>query len=743
MRLLSFSNLKKTISPQLILLGEGILHSYSQLFFSDNRWFALLLMASTFVDPNAGMSGLVALIIALGTAQLMNMPTSGIRYGVYGYNSLLVGLVMGSWYSYSLHFWLLLGLISLFTLLLSVWINALLVKQRLPLLGLPFLIGTWTLMLAVRQFNSILVSDRGVFIFNELYATGGIHLVKLVETLREFPLPIFLEVFLKSLGAIFFQYNILSGALIAIGILIYSRIAFLLSILGFFTGYFFYGWISNSMGEIHYSFIGFNFILSAIAMGGFFIVPSIRSFLLVLFITPIMVILLSALSYIFLQWQLPLYSLPFNFTLLLILFVLKLQEKSGGLDLVQIQQFQPEKNLYRHRNELERFAHNTWVHVHLPFFGEWTISQDDEGKQTHLGDWKHAWDFVVKDAQNSTYRLSGTEVTHFYCYNLPVLSPAAGTVVEVLDGIEDNPIGGVNLEDNWGNAVVLYLAEGLYAKLTHFKMDTLKVKVGDFVKRGDILGNCGNSGRSPEPHIHFQLQSTPYIGSRTLPYPLAYYLRRKADGGLALHSFEFPKEGDKIMPVHTTRIIRDSLDWKPGQVWLWSVEDNLKKSNYTLRWEVTTDVYGRYCLWCATTQSTVWFINDGVQLYFTWYDGPRKGLLYAFYLTHYRVLQGYYPEVELKDTLPLNKASKDLLRYLHDATAPFTTWMKASYYFKFTSVDDKNNPRQLIYSTNTNTQVGNLKLSKWQGEFELNENQLHRITIKGPQFNQEATWIGE
>ena len=71
------------------------------------------------------------------------------------------------------------------------------------------------------------------------------------------------------------------------------------------------------------------------------------------------------------------------------------------------------------------------------------------------------------------------------------------------DGTDDNMIGDVNLKVNWCNTVSIKHSEKLFTKLSHLKRESIKVKEGDYVKRGDILALCGNSGRSPEPHIHF------------------------------------------------------------------------------------------------------------------------------------------------------------------------------------------------------------------------------------------------
>lgn len=88
------------------------------------------------------------------------------------------------------------------------------------------------------------------------------------------------------MGAIFFQYNLLAGILIAAGLLIYSRIAFTLSIFGFSLAWYFYEFIGADISVLGYSYIGFNYILTSIALGGFFIIPSRWSYLWLLWLLP-------------------------------------------------------------------------------------------------------------------------------------------------------------------------------------------------------------------------------------------------------------------------------------------------------------------------------------------------------------------------------------------------------------------------------------------------------------------------
>ena len=41
----------------------------------------------------------------------------------------------------------------------------------------------------------------------------------------------------------------------------------------------------------------------------------------------------------------------------------------------------------------------------------------------------------------------------------------------------------------------------------HFKQNSIRVKQGQIIKQGELLGLCGNSGNSSEPHLHFHIQN--------------------------------------------------------------------------------------------------------------------------------------------------------------------------------------------------------------------------------------------
>ncbi|MFF4318675.1 M23 family metallopeptidase [Streptomyces sp. NPDC001568] len=115
----------------------------------------------------------------------------------------------------------------------------------------------------------------------------------------------------------------------------------------------------------------------------------------------------------------------------------------------------------------------------------------------------------------------------FPAFGAPVLAVADATVVRVSDRWRDHAsrnswpaavhqmliAGGlrdlVGAGCVLGNHVVLDLGEGRYAVYAHLRRGTLAVRPGDRVSAGRLLAECGNSGNSTEPHLHFQLMDGP------------------------------------------------------------------------------------------------------------------------------------------------------------------------------------------------------------------------------------------
>jgi murein DD-endopeptidase MepM/ murein hydrolase activator NlpD len=122
---------------------------------------------------------------------------------------------------------------------------------------------------------------------------------------------------------------------------------------------------------------------------------------------------------------------------------------------------------------------------------------------------RYAYDLFITDENGKTHRGDGKAIEDYYSFGQAILAPADGLVVKAKDGIRDNPeLGSIDIRARifHGNFVVIRHAQGEYSHLAHFKKGSLTVKEGDEVRQGQVIGLCGNSGHSLEPHLHFHLQ---------------------------------------------------------------------------------------------------------------------------------------------------------------------------------------------------------------------------------------------
>lgn len=121
----------------------------------------------------------------------------------------------------------------------------------------------------------------------------------------------------------------------------------------------------------------------------------------------------------------------------------------------------------------------------------------------------------------------------FYAYGKPVLAVANATVVAVRNGQPNNPPGHgsnfhpalpVTFENAGGNTIVLDLGDGQFAHYYHLMPDSIRVKQGQRVRTGQIMGRIGSSGDAREPHLHFEVTTAiPLLVGEGLPYVIDHF----------------------------------------------------------------------------------------------------------------------------------------------------------------------------------------------------------------------------
>jgi hypothetical protein len=169
--------------------------------------------------------------------------------------------------------------------------------------------------------------------------------------------------------------------------------------------------------------------------------------------------------------------------------------------------------------------------LRLPFSGEWLVYQGGHGifdnAYQMTEDRQFAIDFVLLK-NGSPFEGDATTNEQFYCFGQPLLAPADGRVVRVVNDIGDNAPGKPSQDKPDGNMILIAHADNEYSLLTNLKQNSIKLKHDDMVKQGDPVGECGNSGASVAPWVHFRLQnSTGFPTVESLPAQFVDYI---ADG---------------------------------------------------------------------------------------------------------------------------------------------------------------------------------------------------------------------
>ncbi len=143
---------------------------------------------------------------------------------------------------------------------------------------------------------------------------------------------------------------------------------------------------------------------------------------------------------------------------------------------------------------------------------------------------RFAIDWMRLDKNGRLVHGDASDVHNYPCYGADVLAVADGVVVGELDELRDQTPGSlpdrktITIENVDGNHVVLDLGNGVFAFYAHMQKGSLSVKLGDKVKRNQVLGKVGNTGNTSAPHLHFHLmQSASVLGSNGIPYVIDHF----------------------------------------------------------------------------------------------------------------------------------------------------------------------------------------------------------------------------
>jgi len=605
----------------------------------------VLFIALTFWSPLTGMAGLLCALTSMLICVFLKLPHIGSKAHIL--NSVLTGLSLGALFQLSGQAWAFVIVGGLLTTFLSILMADILWRRTgLPAVCLPFIVSAAILSLVVREYVPS----------TDFSAIGW---------LTDVWIHPWVDLFFRTLSATLFSPNPVIGLLVFIAIIIQSRYLGLLAIAGFSLGLFLLNILSGSHPTEFYVWTCFNFVLTALAVGGIYTVPDRSSFIYAMFGVSVSVFFVIVIQDLMLVYHLPVMALPFVAATLLCIAVLQRRSSMESPWLCATPGL-PENDYEQRRLARTRCGEPNSIPLLLPFYGTWNVYQGFDGRHTHKTPWNHAVDFYITE-KGLSYCAQGFRLEDYYCFGLPIISPVYGEVIATADSVSDNIPGAVNVDDNWGNFILIYLSTGHCIMLAHLKHLSIKVNVGDQVTPKTELAACGNSGRSPQPHLHIHLQKDAEIGSPTQLFHFCSVLENVGIQNTHYKLISRPVDNVNIQAAAHARGLSNIHQHLPvGRYFTYKLIDPETNASSVRRLLVEVTLMGQFRLVSDSGASSAFEEVNGVLAFYD-RQGPADQLLdmllLSYGLTPLTELAQQWQDSPSVKLLPLQSGEKILLAF--------------------------------------------------------------------------------
>lgn len=373
--------------------------------------------------------------------------------------------------------------------------------------------------------------------------------------------------FFRSLGMLLFLPKVEVGVVVAIAILLWSRLMFLTGAIGWICGIG-CGLLLERMGLSYlWLLAAHNYFVAGMLLGSVMFLPG-RGIWIVAMIAGVAASVLTAyFQYLFPGSAFAFLPVPATLTVWLGVGALLMQDHGGPMRPNVESDVAPEMAWWTTAYRIERFGEHEPL-LAVPLAGKVVVTQGFDGPYSHAGRWRHALDLQRPQAVGAV----AAEAT---VWEAPVYAPAAGIVESIRTDVADNPLGVTNYAEMWGNFVIIRCDTGGWVMLAHLRQGSVAVAPGMRVEIGTYLGRVGNSGRSPASHLHVHAQVGPQASASTRPFRLANFLT--AEEGtpadfMRWHSAEVPPVGMVLMAAQFTAATHGAVTgMSPGKS-VWQVE---------------------------------------------------------------------------------------------------------------------------------------------------------------------------
>jgi urea transporter len=284
---------------------DAVLRGVGQVMFQNNTYTGVLFLVGIFVNSVVfGIAALLGTIVSTATALLLGVERSLVRAGLFGFNGTLTGIALVFFLQPDPLAWVYLVVAAACSTVVMAALLNVLGKWETPALTAPFVFTTWFFLLASYQFGGL----RGSPLLPAASLPRGVVEPGVPSGLA------FVEGFFKGVAEVFFQDNVLTGAIFLVALLVSSRISCVAAILGSLIGLLVALALGAAEAPLRLGLYGFNPVLTAIALGGFFFVLDWKSALYAIFGCIVTTIVFAAMVAALAPMGIPTLTGPFVFT---------------------------------------------------------------------------------------------------------------------------------------------------------------------------------------------------------------------------------------------------------------------------------------------------------------------------------------------------------------------------------------------------------------------------------------------
>ncbi|MFC4761550.1 M23 family metallopeptidase [Dyella koreensis] len=138
---------------------------------------------------------------------------------------------------------------------------------------------------------------------------------------------------------------------------------------------------------------------------------------------------------------------------------------------------------------------------------------------------RFAIDWIKVDRKGRYVHGDADKAKDWLGYGADVLAVTDGVIASARDDMQENPSvlanarNKVPLEQASGNYVTIDLGDGRHVFYEHLKPGSVRVKPGDRVRRGQVIGQLGYTGESTGPHLHLHVaDANSPLNAEGVPY---------------------------------------------------------------------------------------------------------------------------------------------------------------------------------------------------------------------------------